>query len=130
METNKRGVIEKALQELIDAKEKINVSRVAKKANISNSLIYNHYRDLVNKINQASESQKQKNESLTNYQLIEKLKQEIQKMKQTSVDSKQLVSSYKKQNEILWNHIQEVYGMYDEILAERNGFAERLKHHQ
>ena len=130
MEQNKKVAIEKSLQELIDANEKINISRVAKKANVSNSLIYNHYRDLVNKINQASESQKQKNESVMNHQLIEKLKQEIQKMKQTSVDSKQLVSSYKKQNEILWNHIQEIYGMYDQILAERNGFAERLKHHQ
>ena len=34
---------------------------------------------------------------------------------------------FQNQNSELWEHIQQVYAMYDQILAERNDFAERLK---
>ncbi len=125
-----KSSIENALNELVNANEKVNISRVAMKASVSNSLIHNRYPDLAFKINQAKESQKLKMLSIDNSQEVERLKKEIAKLKQKSTDSKQVSESYQRQNEDLWEHIQQVYGMYDQILAERNGFADRLKHYK
>jgi len=129
MDLDTKLVIEKALQELLDANEKVNVNKVAIKAGFSNALIYNRYPDLVLKINTAKESQQRKKDSIENLCEIEKIKKEITLLKKKLSESKEVSESIKKQNENLWEHIQQVYGMYDEVLAERNGFAERLKHH-
>ena len=130
MNLDTKSVIENSLQELLDANEKVNVNKVAIKAGFTNALIYNRYPDLVLKINTAKESQKRKKDSIGNLCETEKLKKEITLLKQKYSESKEVSESIKKQNENLWEHIQQVYGMYDQILAERNGFAERLKHHQ
>jgi ActR/RegA family two-component response regulator len=56
------------------------------------------------------------------------LKKEITSLKEAKAEYQSIAKSYKGQNEKLWEHIQQVYNMYDEMLAERNGFAERLRH--
>lgn len=130
MELDTKFAIENALQELIDANEKVNINRVAAKAGFSNSLIHNRYPDLADKINEVKANQKQKKDSIDNACEIERLKKEVAQLKQKTDESKKIAVSYQKINEDLWEHIQQVYGMYDQVLAERNGFAERLKHYQ
>ncbi len=63
-----KSSIENALNELLNVNEKVNISRVAAKANVSNSLIHNRYPDLAYKINQAKESQKHKKLNIDNCQ--------------------------------------------------------------
>lgn len=120
--------IDNILIEIAEKKEKINVSQVAKRLGISNSAIYKFYPDKINDIQTAQKRQKFKAESITLGTEVEKLKKEITELKESKAESHRLVKSYKDQNETLWEHIQQVYNMYDEMLAERNGFAERLKH--
>lgn len=130
MSKDTREQIEDAINEMIALGVKINASRVAAKVGVSHSLIYNRYPDLRIKIDklkadQQVESQKQESENK-----VSELQNEVQKLKNKVkiLESKQ--SAYKEQNEKLWNHIQEVYFMYDQILAERNEFAQRLMHTQ
>ncbi|MEY3880469.1 MAG: hypothetical protein RIQ94_1265 [Pseudomonadota bacterium] len=130
LESDTKLAIENALQELIDANEKINIYRVAAKAGFSNALIHNRYPDLAFKINEAKANQKQKKDSIDSTCEIERLKKEVAQLKQRTDDSKQNAVSFQKINEDLWEHIQQVYRMYDQILAERNDFAQRLKHYQ
>lgn len=120
--------IDKILKEMAEKKEKINVSQVANRLGISNSAIYKFYPEKINDIQTAQKRQKFKDESITLGAEVEKLKKEIAELKESKAESQSLVKSYKGQNETLWEHIQQVYNMYDEMLAERNGFAERLKH--
>jgi len=125
-----REQIEKAFNELLNANEKINISRVAAKTDFSSTLIYNRYPDLAFMINKAKENQAHANDFIDEICETEKLKKQIVLLKNKTAESKQIAESIKEQNEHLWEHIQQVYGMYDQILAERNVFAERLKHHQ
>ena len=119
--------IDELLKEMTLNDEKINVSRVAKKLNLSHSAIYKIYPSKLEDIKQAQKQQKNKKEFIDSSQEIEKLKKQIADMKKTVTDHKNISDAYKEQNEQLWTHIQEIYGMYDEMLSERNGFAERLK---
>jgi len=128
MASNTKLLIENALQELIDTDEKVNINQVAKKAGVTNALIYNRYRELVNKINHAKKLQKQAKENKDNYLIIEKLQEEIHTMKKAIINTKENIAPLKEQNESLRQHIHQLYGMYDQVLEERNNFAERLKH--
>lgn len=120
-------IIDQLLDEMTLNNEKINVSRVAKKLNLSHSAIYKLYPEKLHAIKQAQERQKNKMQSIDSGQEIEKLKKQITEMKQDVADHKKISEEYKHQNEQLWSHIQEVYGMYDEMLAERNALAEKLR---
>ena len=125
--SNTKAIVRQALSKMLADDEKINISQVAAKSGVSHSLIYNRYPDLAYEINQAKERQKNKRHSIEASQEVEMLKQQVTNLKQSVVDYEQVAKSYREQNEELWEHIQQVYGMYDQVLAERNGFAERLK---
>jgi pyruvate-formate lyase len=120
--------IDNILKVMTDKNEKINVSQVAKRLSISNSAIYKFYPSKIFDIKTAQNRQKLKAESITLGAEAEKLTKDIANLKELKAKSQKLAKAYKKQNETLWEHIQQVYSMYDEMLAERNGFAERLKH--
>jgi len=106
--------------------EKINVNQVAKRLSLSHSAIYKLYPDKLIAIQKAKRCQKSKKESIDVGVKAEKFKKEVAALKQDTTEYKKLANSYKEQNEILWEHIQRVYNMYDEMLAERNEFAQRL----
>ncbi len=127
MEQDTKILIEKVFNEMVENNEKVNISQVASKANVSHSLIYNRYPDLAFKINQFKEMQKNKKAGIKASQDVEHFKKQITHLKTSTEGYKKVSESYRLQNEQLWEHIQQVYGMYDEILAERNEFAERLK---
>lgn len=120
--------IDNILNSMADKGEKINVSQVANRLGLSHSTIYKQYPGKLLDIQTAQKRQKLKNESVTIGTEVEKLKKEIVGLKESKAESQSIATSYKEQNETLWEHIQQVYNMYDEMLAERNGFAERLKH--
>lgn len=125
MET--RQQLETIVTEMIASGEKINVSRVASKAGVSNALIYNRYPELKVRIQTAKETQQSRKEQIEVTTEVEKLKSKLDKAKQKQEEAELMACSYQKQNEQLWEHIQQVYSMYDQVLAERNDFAERLK---
>ena len=120
--------INNILKEMASKNEKINVSQVASRLGLSHSAIYKQYPAKLGDIQTAQKRQKNKTESITLGTEVEKLKKEIADLKASKIESKNLAKSYQDQNQTLWEHIQQVYNMYDEVLAERNGFAERLKH--
>ena len=125
MET--RQQLETIVTEMIASGEKINVSRVASKAGVSNALIYNRYPELKVRIQTAKETQQSRKQQVEATTEAEKLKSQLDKAKKTQEEAELMACSYQKQNEQLWEHIQQVYAMYDQVLAERNDFAERLK---
>jgi DNA polymerase III psi subunit len=120
--------IDTALSEMAANNEKINVSQVAKRLGISNSAIYKFNPEKIPDIQTAQKRQNNKAESITLGTENEKFKKEIELLKTSNVEYKALAEDLRTQNQSLWEHIQQVYNMYDEVLAERNGFAERLKH--
>ncbi len=120
--------IDNILHDMADKGEKINVSQVANRLGLSHSAIYKQYPSKLLDIQTAQKRQKSKVESITLGTEVEKLKKEIAALKESKAESQSIAMSYREQNETLWEHIQQVYNMYDEMLAERNGFAERLKH--
>ncbi|EKO3618146.1 hypothetical protein P4S52_12270 [Vibrio sp. SA48] len=125
MET--RQQLEAIVTEMIATGEKINVSRVAAKAGVSNALIYNRYPELKVRIQTAKETQQSRKQQVEATTEAEKLKSQLDKAKKTQEEAELMACSYQKQNEQLWEHIQQVYAMYDQVLVERNDFAERLK---
>ena len=130
IESNKNvcvSKIDKAIAEMAANNEKINVSQVAKRLGISNSAIYKFYPEKILDIKSAQRLQKNKSESITFGTENEKLKKYIEVLKISNNQYKDLADDYKRQNEALWEHIQQLYNMYDEVLAERNTFADRLK---
>ena len=120
-------MIDKTLTEMASNNEKINVSQVAKRLGISNSAIYKFYPEKVFEIQTAQLRQKNKVESISLGTENEKMKKEIALLKKSNQEYQSLASECKIQNASLWEHIQQVYNMYDQILAERNRFAERLR---
>lgn len=127
MEADTKIQLEAVISQMIADGEKINVSRVAQKAGVSNALIYNRYPELKLKIQQAKLGQTQKNKQIETITEIERLKGMLIKAKQKQEEAERIAKSFQNQNSELWEHIQQVYAMYDQILAERNDFAERLK---
>lgn len=130
IESNKNdnvSKIDKAISEMAANNEKINVSQVAKRLGISNSAIYKFYPEKILDIKTAQKLQKNKSETITLGTENEKLKKYIESLKISSNQYKDAADDYKRQNEALWEHIQQLYNMYDEVLAERNSFADRLK---
>lgn len=127
MEVDTKQQIEAIITDMIASGEKINVSRVAVKAGVSNALIYNRYPELKVRIQTAKEKQQNKVQQIETTTELEKVKSKFDKAKQKQSDAEDLAESYKRQNDELWEHIQQVYSMYDQVLAERNDFAERLK---
>ncbi|MGQ5486674.1 hypothetical protein FA893_16745 [Photobacterium damselae subsp. piscicida] len=125
MET--RQQLETIVTEMIASGEKINVSRVASKAGVSNALIYNRYPELKVRIQTAKETQQSRKQQVEATTEAENLKSKLDKAKKKQEEAELMACSYQKQNEQLWEHIQQVYAMYDQVLAERNDFAERLK---
>jgi predicted transcriptional regulator len=120
--------IDITLSEMVAKNEKINVSQVANRLGISNSAIYKFNPEKVPDIQTAQKRQRNKAESITVGTENEKLKKEIESLKTSTLQYKALADDLRTQNGSLWEHIQQVYNMYDEVLAERNGFADRLKH--
>jgi hypothetical protein len=90
--------------------------------------IYKLYPEKVGDIKAAQLRQKNKKQAVDLGLEVEKLTKEVVTLNESAVAKDKLVNDYKEQNNILWEHVQEVYNMYDEVLAERNRFAERLKH--
>ncbi|MFS1440871.1 hypothetical protein BCU50_003075 [Vibrio sp. 10N.286.46.E10] len=127
METETREQLEAIVTEMIATGEKINVSRVASKAGVSNALIYNRYPELKVRIQTAKETQQSRKQQVEATTEAENLKSKLDKAKKKQEEAELMACSYQKQNEQLWEHIQQVYAMYDQVLAERNNFAERLK---
>lgn len=127
MESNTKSQLDAIISEMIASGEKVNVSRVAQKAGVSNALIYNRYPELKLKIQQAKLNQTQRTKQIESTTEIEKLKSILAKSKNKQEEAELMVQSYQQQNNELWEHIQQVYSMYDQVLAERNEFAERLK---
>lgn len=128
MELDTKQQLEAIITDMITTGEKINVSRVAARAGVSNALIYNRYPELKVRIQAAKEKQLSQVQQIETTTELEKVKSKFDKAKQKQSDAETLVDSYKRQNDELWEHIQQVYSMYDQLLAERNEFAERLKH--
>ncbi len=127
MEMDTKGQLEAIIHQMIASGEKVNVSRVAQKAGVSNALIYNRYPELKLKIQQAKLGQTQKAKQIESTTEIEKLKGMLAKAKQKQEEAELRSQAIQNQNDQLWEHIQQVYSMYDQMLAERNDFAERLK---
>lgn len=127
MESNTKSQLEAIISEMIASGEKVNVSRVAQKAGVSNALIYNRYPELKLKIQQAKLNHTQRTKQIESTTEIEKLKGMLAKFKNKQEEAELMAQSYQQQNNELWEHIQQVYSMYDQVLAERNEFAERLK---
>lgn len=127
MESNTKSQLEAIISEMIASGEKVNVSRVAQKAGVSNALIYNRYPELKLKIQAAKLNQTQRTKQIESTTEIEKLKGMLAKSKNKQEEAELMAQSYQQQNNELWEHIQQVYSMYDQVLAERNEFAERLK---
>lgn len=127
MEMDTKGQLEAIIHQMIASGEKVNVSRVAQKAGVSNALIYNRYPELKLKIQQAKLGQTQKAKQIESTTEIEKLKGMLAKAKQKQEEAELESQAIQNQNDQLWEHIQQVYSMYDQMLAERNDFAERLK---
>lgn len=115
------------LLEMAGNNEKINVSQVAKRLGLSNSAIYKFYPNKIQDIQFAQKKQKSKTEVISFGFENERLKKEVENLKTSNKEYMEIANNYKSQNEALWQHIQQVYRMYDEMLSERNGFAERLK---
>lgn len=128
MELDTKQQLEAIITDMITTGEKINVSRVAARAGVSNALIYNRYPEIKVRIQAAKEKQLSQVQQIETTTELEKVKSKFDKAKQKQSDAEMLVDSYKRQNDELWEHIQQVYSMYDQLLAERNEFAERLKH--
>lgn len=120
--------IDTALSEMAANNEKINVSQVAKRLGISNSAIYKFNPEKILDIQTVQKRQKHKAESIVVGTENEQLKKEVESLKISNVEYKALADDLRTNNQSLWEHIQQVYNMYDEVLAERNSFAERLKH--
>ncbi|MDC9499221.1 MULTISPECIES: DUF6262 family protein [unclassified Pseudoalteromonas] len=120
--------IDTALSEMAANNEKINVSQVAKRLGISNSAIYKFNPEKIQDIQTAQKRQKNKAEAIAVGTENEQLKKEVESLKKSNLDYKDSAEDLRTQNQSLWEHIQQVYNMYDEVLAERNSFAERLKH--
>ncbi len=120
--------IDTALSEMAANNEKINISQVAERLDISHSKIYKYCPEKIPVIKTAQKKQKNKAESIAVGTENEKLKKEVESLKKSNLDYKEEAEDLRTQNESLWEHIQQVYNMYDEVLAERNSFAERLKH--
>lgn len=120
--------IDTILSEMAANNEKINVSQVATRLDISNSTIYKFYPKKIPEIKTAQKRQKNKAESITLGTENEKLKKEFESLKVSNNEYQTIANDYKAQNASLWEHIQQIYNMYDEMQAERNSFAERLKH--
>jgi AcrR family transcriptional regulator len=120
--------IDLVLKNMVTNNEKINVSQVAKRLNLSHSAIYKLYPDKLLDIQNAEKRQKLKAAAITQGIELEKFRKQLTDLKAEKGISQNLVDSYRSQNEKLWEHIQHVYNMYDEMMAERNGFAERLKY--
>lgn len=127
MAMDTKGQLEVIIHQMIASGEKVNVSRVAQKAGVSNALIYNRYPELKLKIQQAKLGQTQKAKQIESTTEIEKLKGMLAKAKQKQEEAELSSQAIQNQNDQLWEHIQQVYSMYDQMLAERNDFAERLK---
>ena len=127
MAMDTKGQLEVIIHQMIASGEKVNVSRVAQKAGVSNALIYNRYPELKLKIQQAKLGQTQKAKQIESTTEIEKLKGMLAKAKQKQEEAELRSQAIQNQNDQLWEHIQQVYSMYDQMLAERNDFAERLK---
>ena len=127
MEMDTKGQLEAIIHQMIASGEKVNVSRVAQKAGVSNALIYNRYPELKLKIQQAKLGQTQKAKQIESTTEIVKLKGMLAKAKQKQEEAERRSQAIQNQNDQLWEHIQQVYSMYDQMLAERNDFAERLK---
>ena len=127
MEMDTKGQLEAIIHQMIASGEKVNVSRVAQKAGVSNALIYNRYPELKLKIQQAKLGQTQKAKQIESTTEIEKLKGMLAKAKQKQEEAELRSQAIQNQNDQLWEHIQQVYSMYDQMLPERNDFAERLK---
>ena len=127
MEMDTKGQLEAIIHQMIASGEKVNVSRVAQKAGVSNALIYNRYPELKLKSQQAKLGQTQKAKQIESTTEIEKLKGMLAKAKQKQEEAELRSQAIQNQNDQLWEHIQQVYSMYDQMLAERNDFAERLK---
>ncbi|NNN59237.1 hypothetical protein FKN08_24385 [Vibrio sp. 1-2 (7-a)] len=127
MECDTKSRLDAIIAQMIASGEKVNVSRVAQKAGVSNALIYNRYPELKLKIQQAKLGQTQKVKHIESTLEIEKLKGRLTKSIQKQEEAELKAESLENQNKKLWEHIQQVYSMYDQILAERNEFAERLK---
>lgn len=123
MET--RELLLSILKQLIKSGEKITVSIVAEKANVSHSLIYNHYPDVLQIIKDAKKQQTSEKDKKTDSQVILKLRKENGVLKKQLSEIEQ--DDNAKTIELLTSHIQELYSMYDSLLEERNSFAERLK---
>lgn len=127
MEMDTKGQLEAIIHQMIASGEKVNVSRVAQKAGVSNALIYNRYPELKLKIQQAKQGQTQKANHIASTTEIERLKGMLVKARQKQEEAECRSQAIQNQNDQLWEHIQQVYSMYDQMLAERNDFAERLK---
>ena len=119
--------IDSILLDMAGNNEKINVSQVAKRLGLSNSAIYKFHPNKIQDIQFAQKKQKAKTEAISFGFENERLKKEVENLKTSNKEYMEIANNYKSQNEALWQHIQQVYRMYDEILSERNGFAERLK---
>lgn len=128
MESATKVMIESVIEQMIRTGEKINVSSVAKRAGVSNSLIYNRYPELKVKIEGVKNKQSAKQNTIKSTTDVESLKKKLATAKKKQDEAIEVAHSYQKQNDELWEHIQQVYSMYDQILAERNSFAERLKY--
>lgn len=120
--------IDTALSEMVANNEKINVSQVAKRLGISHSAIYKFNPEKISDIQAAQKRQKHKAESISVGTENEQLKKKVESLQKSNLAYKVLADDMRTQNQSLWEHIQQVYNMYDEVLAERNSFAERLKH--
>ncbi len=127
MAMDTKGQLEVIIHQMIASGEKVNVSRVAQKAGVSNALIYNRYPELKLKIQQAKQGQTQKANHIASTTEIERLKGMLVKARQKQEEAECRSQAIQNQNDQLWEHIQQVYSMYDQMLAERNDFAERLK---
>jgi len=124
MDTTRDKII-KAIGEIWAANEKMGIHAVAKKCDVSHSLIYNRYPDLKERIKELKSKQQAKIRAASDQELLEKLLADNKALKARvkAAASDQDAESFK----ALLSHLTEVYKMYDELLADRNSLAERLK---
>jgi len=119
-----RTQLVKAIESMLHAGEKITISSVAAKCEVSHSLIYNRYPDLKEWIKDIRKDQIAKQKAEGDENLINTLlaRNKTLKLKIKAESSGQEKAAFRS----MLVHIQQIYSMYDQLLEDRNNLASRL----
>ncbi len=119
-----RTQILQAIDQMLEAGERISINAIASRCGISHSLIYNRYPDLKERIKELKTTQAARQKTQDAEALIDSLlaKNKALQAKVKLEPQKQAEEGFK----AMLVHTQQVYSMYDQLLEDRNRLAVRL----